>query len=168
LYIEWLAVTPTDSLVIDGYKLAMIKLGTGDSTIVYDGSENSERLFYNVTGLETGQRYTFSVVSVNFNGVSEPSDELVAVVCKPPKGFPRPQYVSSTKSSITISWQAPSDTGGCPLLTYELYMNDGLGGGDFFGIDSQILEDRPYIIEHTITAEAGVDPATSGGALVTG
>ena len=73
-------MTPTDSLVIDGYKLAMIKLGTGDSTIVYDGSENSERLFYNVTGLETGQRYTFSVVSVNFNGVSEPSDELVAVV----------------------------------------------------------------------------------------
>ena len=81
MYIEWLAVTPTDSLVIDGYKLAMIKLGTGDSTIVYDGSENSERLFYNVTGLETGQRYTFSVVSVKFNGVSEPSDELVAVVC---------------------------------------------------------------------------------------
>lgn len=81
LYIEWLAVTPTDSLVIDGYKLFKIKLGTGESTTVYDGSENSERLFYNVTGLETGQRYTFSVVSINFNGVSEPSDELVAVVC---------------------------------------------------------------------------------------
>jgi hypothetical protein len=47
-------------------------------------------------------------------------------------------------------------------------MNDGLGGSDFLGIDSPILENRPYITEHTITAEAGVDPATSGGALVTG
>jgi hypothetical protein len=41
MYIEWLAVVPTDSLVVDGYKLNMTLLGTGESWCVYDGSENN-------------------------------------------------------------------------------------------------------------------------------
>jgi hypothetical protein len=63
---------------------------------MYDGSENNQRLFYNVTGLLPGERYAFSVVSVNFNGVSDPSDELIVVSCVPPSGFPKPYYISST------------------------------------------------------------------------
>lgn len=124
-------MTATDGLPIDGYKLYQTALGTGESTIAYDGSSNSEKLFYNVTGLITGQRYAFSVVSVNFNGDSLPSNELLAIVCIPPSGFPRPYFVSALQTSVTFAWIPPSETGGCPLLTYELYINDGLGGTTF-------------------------------------
>lgn len=71
LFIQWTAVTPGAALPIDGYKLYMTKLGTGESSIVYDGSDNNQRLFHNVTELETGQRYAFSVVAKNFNGLGE-------------------------------------------------------------------------------------------------
>jgi hypothetical protein len=131
MYIEWAAVTPADSLVVDGYKLNVTQLGTGLSWNVYDGSENNQRLFYNVTGLETGERYAFTVDSVNFNGISPASDELIVVACKPPDGFPKPYYIESTSSTVTVGWTSPSDTGGCNLLGYELQINDGLGGDTF-------------------------------------
>jgi hypothetical protein len=108
------------------------------------------------------------VVSVNFNGVSDPSDELIVVSCKPPDGFPKPYFIYSTQTTVTIGWAAPSDDGGCNLLTYEMQLNDGAGGSTFSGIDSGTLENRPYLIQHTISAEATSDPAVAGGALVTG
>jgi hypothetical protein len=144
-YITWSAVVPVDGLPIDGYLLNMTKLGSGQSVCVYNGSANSERLFYNVTGLETGHRYAFRVTSVNFNGLSAPGPELLIVVCVPPSGFPKPFYNASTAASVTLGWSTPSDDGGCPLQGYELYINDGLGGSTFAGIDSTILENRPYI-----------------------
>lgn len=167
-YITWSAVVPVDGLPIDGYMLNMTKLGTGESVCVYNGSANHEKLFYNVTGLETGVRYAFRVISVNFNGISLPGPELHIIVCVPPTLFPKPYYISSTASSVTIGWPTPSDLGGCPLQGYELFINDGLGGSTFNGIDSTTLANRPYIHQHTITNEAGADPATPGSALVTG
>jgi len=145
LLVTWVAVAPADSLPVDGYKLYMTELGTGAARCVYDGSAHSERLFHNVTDLETGKRYSFAVVSVNANGVSEPSPELLAVVCVPPTGFPRPRRLSSTRNSVTLGWAAPSDTGGCPLLTYQLYVNDGVGGETFLEIDAATLRDKPYL-----------------------
>ena len=168
MYITWTAVVPADGLVVDGYKLNMTRLGTGESFCVYDGSENNQRLFYNVTGLSAGERYAFSVSSVNFNGESGPSDELIVVSCTPPDEFPKPFFISSTQSSVTIGWLPPSDMGGCNLLTYELQINDGLGGTSFLGIDSVALSGRPYLTQHTVTAEATADPATAGGPLVSG
>jgi hypothetical protein len=168
LYIRWLAVTPVDGLAVEGYKLGMVRLGTGDTTVVYDGSANSEKLFFNVTGLETAARYSFTVQSVNANGVSEPSDELLTVVCLPPTGFARATYTSSTRTSITLSWKTVTDNGGCPLLYYKLYMNDGLGGSTFLEIDWPALENKPYLTQHTVTKESTADSSTGGATLTTG
>lgn len=168
LFLTWPAVTPTDSLPVDGYKLYMTALGSGATICVYDGSAHSERLHYNVTGLATGGRYSFSVVSVNANGVSEPSLELLTVVCLAPKGFPRPRRLATTRNSVTIGWSAPGDSGGCPLLGYELFIDDGLGGGTFLQIDAPALQDKPYLTELTVTQEATADPAVGGAPLVTG
>lgn len=121
-----------------------------------------------MTGLKTGARYSFAVVSVNANGVSEPSPELLAVVCLPPDGFPRPRRLATTRTSVTLGWDPPSDGGGCPLLGYELYVNDGLGGDAFLQIDASALRDRPDLGAHTVTQEATADPEVGGAPLVTG
>jgi hypothetical protein len=109
----------------------MSEPANGAITTVYDGSSSATRLFYHVTGLTTGARYSFFVAAVNANGEGQPSPELMVVVCKPPDGFPRPFRVTSTTSSITLGWKPPSDLGGCALLRYALYINDGLGGTAF-------------------------------------
>jgi titin len=160
-------VAPTDTLAVDGYKLYRTDLGSGNFSVVYDGALNSERLHYNVTGLTTGTRHAFNVVSVNANGVSEPSLELLVIVCLRPDGFPRPTRVTSTRTSVTLGWTAPSDSGGCPLLEYQLFVDDGQGGS-FQQIDSPTLAGRPYTLQHTVTHEGTADPIVQGAALTTG
>lgn len=138
VYIQWQSVAASDGLPIDGYLLYMTELGTGTESLVYNGSANSERLFYNVTGLTTAQRYSFAVRSVNFNGVSEPSPELTVIICIPPYGFPKPYFVSATRNNVTVGWKSPTDDGGCPLQTYRMYLDDK-------EIDATTLLNRPYI-----------------------
>jgi titin len=167
LLVRWAAVVPADGRPVDGYKLYMTELGTGTATCVYDGAGHRERLFYNATGLTTGGRYSFTVVSVNPNGVSGPSPELLAVVCLPPSHFPRPVRLDSTRTSVTLGWAAPSDDGGCPLLRYRLFVDDG-AGGSLQEADAPAFEGRPYLTEHEVTNQATSDPDTQGAALVTG
>ena len=113
--IRWNSVTAADGLETDGYRLYMTTFNGGNASLVYDGSTLPLKLYYNVTGLLTGQRYAFAVTTINFNGESIKSPEKVLIVCIPPYGFPKPYFISATDASITVGWQAPSDDGGCPI-----------------------------------------------------
>ena len=90
--------------------------------MAYNGSTNSDKLFYNVANLQTQQRYAFYVHSVNFNGLSQGSPELNIIVCLPPANFERPHYISSTRNSVKIGWTKPKELGGCPLVTYKIFL----------------------------------------------
>lgn len=147
MFVEWTEGTAGD-IPIDGYLLYMIKKGTGVQTLVYDGSLNPDTKTFEITGLETAEYYALSLKSVNFNGVSEPGPELVPVVCLAPTHIESVKYQSSTLSSITVYWKTPTDMGGCPLLSYALYVNDGLGGSSFTEVDSVQIRDRPYLTQH--------------------
>lgn len=103
LFVNWQKVT-TGNIAITGYKLNMIELASGNHQIVYDGSLNSKITSYLVQGLSTGSYYAFYVTSVNFNGESLPSDEMTAVVCLEPYHLEAPDFVSATKTSISLSW----------------------------------------------------------------
>lgn len=39
-----------------------------------------------------------------------------------------PLYKESTETTLTLQWQAPQETNGCPLTGYELYIDDGASG----------------------------------------
>jgi len=34
----------------------------------------------------------------------------------------------TTSTNMTLRWKAPSDTGGCDIVSYSLYRNNGDGG----------------------------------------
>lgn len=36
--------------------------------------------------------------------------------------------IASTATTITIGWKRPSDDGGCPLIGFAVFMDDGNGG----------------------------------------
>ena len=140
LYVEWTSPGPET----EGYRLYMSEKGSGQFRKIYDGTTNKDTKFFNATGLVTGQAYSFYVVAINYNGVGEASDETFAFSCLAPWGMAIPKYVSSTKSSITISWRPPLLDGGCPIYTYALYLDGVL-------TDENVIYKKPYLQIHTVT-----------------
>lgn len=78
--------------------------------------------------LETGRYYRFKVSAYNYNGEGIMSNELTTYACVEPSKMKPLQRVDSTASSYTLSWEEPEDDGGCPILSYAVYRNDGQGG----------------------------------------
>ena len=45
--------------------------------------------------------------------------------CVPPSQLAPPSFVSTTTTSMTISWDAPLNDGGCPITGYAVFRDDG-------------------------------------------
>lgn len=74
-----------------------------------------------------------------------------------------PFYISSDSAikQISIGWITPSYDGGCSLLGYELYRNDG-GATE---VDIQVIsmaDDNPSLTSHTIDMSFGTVGAVYG------
>ena len=52
---------------------------------------------------------------------------------------------------MTLSWKTPLLNGGCSLLGFALYINDGNGGTTFTEIDSALIRNKPGYTLHTTT-----------------
>lgn len=70
----------------------------------------------------------FYVAAINYNGPSILSPVLASYSCVAPSQPNAPSLVSSTQTTLTLSWAPPSDYGGCALTGYELYVDNGVGG----------------------------------------
>jgi hypothetical protein len=151
LYVSWTAVVGGDIATL-GYQLFVSSKGSGQFTKIYDGSQNPDTLSYNVTGLTTGQSYSFYVIAVNYNGISPlQSNEKQALVCLGPSDISPPYYVSSTETSILVGWTSPKDSGGCPITSYFLFINDGLGGAATTPVDAIQITGKPYLSQWDVT-----------------
>lgn len=115
-----------------------------------------EVLEYAVGDLVTGLPYLFSVQAINQNGYSAHSTLATYYPCVNPVAIAPPTYVASDQSamSITVEWRAPPDNGGCAVLGYRLFRDDG-STDQFSGdaLDTEITSltgDDPSITQHTI------------------
>ena len=61
---------------------------------------------------------------------------MTAVVCLAPYHLEKVDFVSATKSSISMSWTQPTSTGGCPVLSYAIFSDFGVSGASFTEVDS--------------------------------
>ena len=141
LYIRWgpSLVDPTTSPGGDiaGYMLLMATPESGEDFVtVLDTVSSSTQVTEHLVvapehALVAGSNYRFKVVAVNFNGASLASEISTFRVCGSPSGMAKPFKVGSTTApipSITIGWQEPTSSGGCPILGYVVYVDDGAGG----------------------------------------
>lgn len=96
--------------------------------MVYDGKNQRNVLSYIATDLETGRLYRFRVSAYNFNGEGPLSTELLTYSCVAPSTMDAPTRVSTTLTSFTLQWNQPTDNGGCPILGYAVFRNDGANG----------------------------------------
>lgn len=129
----------------------MIDMQTGAVTLQYDGSNNPVVHSYTINHLTTGFYYSVYVIAVDFNDISLPTPEAVFAVCLAPTHIDSPYFISATKTSITMGWTEPDYMGGCPLLTYALYVEVD---GEYEETGSAEIRDRPYIVQHTVDSLA--------------
>jgi len=122
--------------------------------IVFNASSNPDALQTIISGLETGKLYQYRVYSVNFNGRSQPSDIFSIYACGLPRNISTPVYISSDKTSITISWGPVQDDGGCPIFDFKVERDeDGTGAGPWTEVNPQALYSRfdPEVTTFTCT-----------------
>lgn len=72
--------------------------------------------------------YRFYVTGVNFNGEGVKSSIAYLKPCTSPSGLDRPIITDLTQTKIAIQWTAAQDDGGCQILGFRIYLDDGIGG----------------------------------------
>jgi hypothetical protein len=63
-----------------------------------------------------------------FNYDGPLSDSVSYYACMPPSNMEAPTRITSTTDSIDIQWQTPASNGGCPILGYAVFVDDGNSG----------------------------------------
>jgi len=157
LTVSWAAPTlAAADLPILGYVLNIDDGVTQDLLPVYIGMNRPELLEYSIGDLSTGLPYLLSVQTINQNGYSSHSALATYYPCVNPVSIAPPTYVSSSGDDMTISieWKEPPDNGGCAVLGYRLYRDDG-STDQFSGdaLDTQIATMSgvdPSLVSHTI------------------
>jgi hypothetical protein len=116
--LEWTASAQTES-PITGYILQMAPFGSTNFTSIFEGKNKPAlRTFEHL--VTTGERYTYRVLAVNFNGRSAPSNEFTFNACVAPVEIPPPFRISelSETNRLVVGIEQPNDNGGCPVTGF--------------------------------------------------
>lgn len=87
-----------------------------------------------------------------------------------------PTRLSTTETSISIQWTAPTDNGGTPITDYTVMWDQGLGGifvtlGSSqnqltYTVMQQLVTDRAYRFQVRATNYIGDGPLSNAGAII--
>jgi hypothetical protein len=78
-----------------------------------------------VTGLTNGTAYTFTVVAHNTQGDSPASSASSAITPATTPTAPQGVHATAGDGSVTVSWTAPTSSGGAPITSYRVRLNGG-------------------------------------------
>jgi hypothetical protein len=108
--------TPIVNYLVE-YKLDSTIVPPGSWSQVYTGSNGTA---YIVTGLTNGLLYDFRVSAVNGVGIGSQSIIIKVMPSTTPGLSVITSSVSCDNQQILVTWAAPVDTGGLPILSYNL------------------------------------------------
>ena len=108
--------TPIVNYMVE-YKLDSTIVPPGSWSQVYTGSNGTA---YIVTGLTNGLLYDFRVSAVNGVGIGSQSIIIKVMPSTTPGLSVITSSVSCDNQQILVTWAAPVDTGGLPILSYNL------------------------------------------------
>jgi hypothetical protein len=104
-----------------------------------------------------GDTYYYEVVAVNAAGVSEPSDEASALrqtVPSPPVDV----IATGANASATVTWTAPDNDGGSPVVSYTVFTSRG--GGSPATVAANACSGAPSRCRWTMSALTNGRPYT--------
>lgn len=128
-----------------------------------------------ITGLTTGEAYTFTVRATNADGESEPSDTVNLKIGAAPSP---PLAVSATRENgkSSVAFHAPTSLGGSSITKYTVHAQDMIvpsnGGQTVEGTSSPIqvtglANGEAYTFTVTATNEFGTSEESASSAVVT-
>lgn len=127
---------------VTGYKIT----GTNGYAGITAGKDATS---VELTGLQKGQKYTFSILAANSNGEGAAAASNEAVTWDVPGA---PSSVSGSKTdkenTLKFSWTAPSSSGGTAVTGYELTVKDKSDG-------SKVVATDPNLGAGTVEKEVG-------------
>jgi hypothetical protein len=156
--LEWSTSSDTELPVL-GYSLSMMDNSQGTDVFeeVYDGFNYPNVLKYTVSSeVEGGMTYSFRVSALNYNGAGVASTVVEYTICTVPVNLFPPNMTAVTETTMTLSWTPPASDGGCQVLSYSLFMDDG-AAGSLTEVDASDINDIPTLRTHTITSFTSAD-----------
>ena len=129
--LSWSTPSNNGGYQITGYKIEVKKGSASYSNLV--SNTGNATTAYSHTGLTTGTTYSYKVYAINSIGTSTASPEASATpttgsISSPPA--PPTGVVASPASAtqINLSWSAPSNNGGSPIIGYKIEYRQGTSG----------------------------------------
>ena len=126
LILSWLAPTSTGGQAITNYLVEY----SGDSGVTWAEYTKpvSTETFLALSQLTPAKTYSFRVVAITSSATSSPSTAVSATTLAAAPSSPRNLAFSAvTKSSLTLSWQAPLNTNGSAITNYQVEISPNNG-----------------------------------------
>ena len=116
--VSWTAPSDTGGSTISKYTVTPYVGSTAQSAVTVTG--NPPATTTTVTGLTNGTAYTFTVSATNATGTGPDSSPSGAVTPNSLPGAPTGVSATAGNGSATVSWTAPSSTGGSTISKYTV------------------------------------------------
>jgi len=133
--LTWEAPADDGGSLIVGYK---VYRGTSSGNETYLTTVGNVTTYYNDTGLTNGRTYYYRVSAVNGLGEGELSEEVSAT----PLGVPSaPQNLVAIAGDgyVSLTWEAPDDNGGLPIVGYNIYRGTSSGNETLLATVGNVL-----------------------------
>lgn len=104
----------------------MGSLTLNDFYTIAGGDQYTLQIYFVVTqGITVGQDYAFRYRAINAVGSGPWSDIATLEAATVPLAPAKPEYISSTPTSITLSFSETQDNGGSKITEYKLFRDAG-------------------------------------------
>ena len=163
--VSWQAPASNGGAAITDYTVTSTP-GTITKTV------NGSTLSAVVTGLTNGTSYTFTVRATNADGSGPASSPTAPVTPAAPPSAPRSPTAVPGNSQVTVSWQAPTSTGGAAITSYRVTAAPGgasatVDGSTLSVTVTGLTNGTSYTFTVAASNAAGASPASSPTAPVT-
>ena len=128
-------------------------------------------LAYTDTSVTNGQTYYYEVTAENSVGEGPRSNEVSATPNAPATPPTEPQNLAATPGDghVDLTWDAPANDGGLPILEYRVYRGTSSGGESFLAsaglsltfTDSSVTNGQTYYYQVTARNAVGVGPPSN-------
>jgi len=90
---------------VTGYQLFSDNGLPGNMFLIYDGTQNTQKLSFTHEGLTSGTEYNYQLVVLNYNGASNPSLLATRFACEVPSNFRSLQVQRTASTGTILSWK---------------------------------------------------------------